>query len=96
MTPEQAEVVARIRAAAEERNRSSGIARAAESEHRKLLRAVSRVDKPTIRITRVAARYAHLWGVSIPEAARVFGIYPESVRSMWHRMYPGERPVAAR
>ncbi len=39
---------------------------------------------------RVAARYAHLWGVSVSAAAREFELSPSTVQRAWQKLYPGE------
>lgn len=55
----------------------------------------ARMPPPTT-LVRVAARYAHLWRVTVTAAAREFGLPVASVFSAWKRIYPGQPAVLCR
>lgn len=48
---------------------------------------------PATTIARVAARYAHLWRITVTAAAREFCCPRSSAHDAWRRMYPGVSAV---
>jgi hypothetical protein len=54
-----------------------------------------RALRPT-SLSRVAARYAHLWQVTVREAAAELGLGESTVYDAWREIYPAEIPPRRR
>lgn len=62
------------------------------------------MNRPITTLARVAARYAHLWDVTVSDAAREFRLQRSTVAAAWRQIYPGrsarlskrERPLFGR